>query len=328
MPHRTNPFNPIYQLCNSGDSKEKLAQLPGYPRYIDIELTNVCNFRCLMCPTGNFSQNRKKGFMTDAVFYEILNNIVARKIPLRFIRWGEPTLHPKLMDYISAVKSLDILCHINTNGSLLTPDKISELIDAGLDSIKFSFQGVDAGSYSEMRNIDYFDELVVIIRIFFETRGSRKKPYIHVSTTVTHEDAAMIRKFKSELKEITDLVTVGRTVLEHIDLKKIKLGKEAVERIKYLKKKESVVKKYLPCPEVFDKLSINWDGTVSACCSDYDNLMVVGDIREQSLKEIWHSEKMDRYRALLARMQHSRLPLCRTCYDYHGLQAPGLQNLD
>lgn len=319
-PGRINPFGSIYQICNSGNSQDKFNHLAEFPRCIDIELTNICNFKCLMCFTGNGSQMREKGFMSDKVFSRILEEIIPRKTPVRFIRWGEPTLHPKLIDYISEIKKHDILCHINTSGSLLTTDKIRKLIDIGLDSIKFSFQGADAKSYSEMRNIDYYDRLVAIVKLFFEIRGRRKKPFIHVSTTVTYEDARMIQRFKSKLGKITDLVTVGRTVLDRIDLKKTKLGEREVETIRRLKEKESVVKKHPRCPEVFDKLSINWDGAVSACCEDYDNLMIVGDIREQSLKDIWRSEKMNRYRIILARGQHDQLPLCRTCYDYQGLQ--------
>jgi len=325
---RTNPFQPIYQICNAGNSKEKLKNLPSFPRSIDIELTNSCNFKCLMCPTGNLSQTRKTGFMNDEVYYEILNNIREYKTPIRFIRWGEPTMHPKLIQYISAAKKEEILCHINTNGSYLNKDNIVELIDSGLDSIKFSFQGVDAKSYSEMRNIDYYDELIAIIKLFHETRGDNKKPYIHVSTTVTYEDANTIRQFKDELIKITDLVTVGRTVLEHIDINETRLGKEEMDTIKWLKEQESVVKKHPECPEVFDKLSINWDGSVSACCFDHDNKMTIGDIRVQSLKEIWNSCKINKYREALAEMQHDKFELCKSCYDYHGLETPGLQNLN
>jgi radical SAM protein with 4Fe4S-binding SPASM domain len=325
---RTNPFKSIYQMCNAGNSKKKLANLPSFPRYIDIELTNSCNFRCLMCPTGNLSQSRKKGFMKDEVYYKIFKNIRQYKTPIRFIRWGEPTMHPKLIHYISTAKQEGILCHINTNGSFLNEDNIAELIDAGLDSIKFSFQGVDRKSYSEMRNIDYYDELIEIMKLFYEIRNDREKPYIHASTTITYEDAKTVCQFKEKLMKFTDLVTVGRTVLEHIDINKTKLGKEELETIRWLKEQESVVKKHPECPEVFDKLSINWDGTVSACCSDYDNKMVIGDIRVQSLEEIWVCEKMTQYREILVNMEHDKLELCKTCYDYYGLQTPGLQNLD
>lgn len=324
---RKNPFKLIYQACNAGKSREKLANLPAFPRYVDVELTNTCNLRCLMCPTGNFSQKREAGFMTDEVYDEIIRNIREHKTPVRFVRWGEPTMHPRLAYNISILKKEGILSHVNTNGSLLNETSILALIDAGLDSIKFSFQGVDAKSYSEMRNIDSFEELVQLIELFHGMRGDRERPYIHASTTVTYESSEAIKGFKMRLMNITDLVTVGRTVLEHIDIDKVRLEKEEIDNLRRLKEQETVVKKHPECPEVFDKLSINWDGTVSACCSDYDNKMTVGDIRTQSLKEIWNSEKLNSYRGILADMKHGSLELCRTCYDYHGLQTPGLQNL-
>ena len=328
MIERSNPFKPIYQICNSGNSKEKLANLPDFPRCIDIELTNTCNFRCLMCPTGNKSQKRKKGFMQDSVFDKILDEIKDRRTPLRFVRWGEPTMHPNFMDYIHKAKQLNILCHIGTNGSFLNEENIAELIDAGLDSIKFSFQGVDRKSYEEMRNVDYFNDLIEVVTLFYKIRGNREEPYIHVSTTITYEDRKSVLKFEETFSEIADLTTVGRTNLEHTEPEDIRLSKDKIETLKRLKEQETLVKKLLECPEVFDKLSINWDGTVSACCEDFDNKMLIGDINKDKLEVIWKSEKMNSYRETLANMGHDRLELCRTCYDYAELQTPGLQNTD
>ena len=69
------------------------------------------------------------------------------------------------------------------------------------------------------------------------------------------------------------------------------------------------------CPEVFNKLSVNWDGTVSACCADYDNQMIVGDLKNNSLKEIWEGTALKEYRELVLTEAHWCLPLCNGCYD-------------
>lgn len=55
------------------------------------------------------------------------------------------------------------------------------------------------------------------------------------------------------------------------------------------------------CPEIFDKRSINWDGSVSACCGDYDNQLIVGDLNQETLKEIFHGEKIQKIRKILAK---------------------------
>ena len=179
-----------------------------------------------------------------------------------------------------------------------------------------------------MRNIDFYDELLETIKLFYSKRGDAEKPFIHVSTTITYESPELVRQFREMVQEFVDLVTIGRTVLEHIDPDDVKLGEDEKNMLRSLKAQESVVKQYSQCPEVFDKLSINWDGTVSACCGDYDDLMVVGDLKRSSLQQIWKSKQINTFRIMLADMRHEELELCRTCYDYHGLQTPGLQNID
>jgi len=327
MKKRTNPFQPIYQISHIGTPKEKLNSLSAFPGCIDVELTNKCNFRCLMCPTGLGSVRRKKGYMDDEVFNKILKEIEYYKTPIRFIRMGEPLLHPKLIEYILLLKSIGSLVHINTNGFLLNEEMMDNLIQVGLDSIKFSFQGVDQKSYNEMRNKDFFDELLNRVRVLYKRRGDRDKPFIQASTTITYESPEQVKTFRESLNNDVDLLTVGRTILEHIDIEKCKLNDKERSTLLHLKKQESVVKKYLECPEVFDKLAINWDGTVSACCWDYDNKMPIGDIKEKSLKQIWDSKRMNHFRHLLADMRHNEIELCSTCYDYHSLQTPGLQGV-
>lgn len=326
---RINPFRKIYDICDNGDPKYKYSNLPDFPRYIDIEITNHCNYKCLMCPVGTNSIKRKQGFMCDDIYMKILNEIKEYETPLRFIRWGEPTLHKNFVEYIKKAKELGIMCHFNTNGSLLTREQCIELVDIGLDSMKFSFQGIDEKSYKEMRNNDYFDQLLSTIKMLYDIRNDKPYPYIHVSTTITYETSEQVNKFKNEVEKYSDLVTVGRTILEHINLDMIKLNEEAKKTLTRLKNEESVVKQHLKCcPEVFDKLSVNWDGTVSACCADSDNKMIIGDIKENTLLEIWNSDEMNNYRKILSEKRYDEIELCKTCYDYMELQTAGLQNVD
>lgn len=325
--NRQSPFKDIYAACNVGNSKAKLAELPEFPRFMDIELTNTCNFRCLMCPTGTHSMKRASGFMTQEVFYKILDEIRPYKTPLRFIRYGEPTLHEQLVEFIGAASEAGCMTHINTNGSKLDRQGIEDLINAGLTSIKFSFQGVDEKSFAEMRNTDFFTDLVEVIRLTHDVRGDREFPYIQVSTSITYETREQVQAFREMMDGIADQVSVGRTVMEHLDIDAVRLRPKEMEMFKRLMAEESVVKKHPECPEVYDKLSINFDGTVTACCGDSDNLMLVGDVTKTTIKEVWDSDQLNQYREMLADMRHDELPLCRTCYDYQGLQTPGLQDV-
>lgn len=82
--------------------------------------------------------------MSEDVIETIIRNIKKYNIPgVRFIRWGEPTMHPDYIEIIRKVKEAGAITHINTNGLLLDEDQMRQLVEAGLDSIKFSFQGAD-----------------------------------------------------------------------------------------------------------------------------------------------------------------------------------------
>lgn len=95
---------------------------------------------------------RMKGKMPDNVVEALVENVHRFKIAgVRFIRWGEPTLHPKYIEIMDKVKRAGALIHINTNGSLMDENQMQALMDIHLDSIKFSFQGADEGTYNEMR---------------------------------------------------------------------------------------------------------------------------------------------------------------------------------
>ena len=81
----------------------------------------------------------------------------------------------------------------------------------------------------------------------------------------------------------------------------------------------------LPCRGPPVRRIIDWEGSVSACCGDYDNLMIVGDLERDSLSAIWHSDALNRFREMLVAGRHDELPLCRSCYDALETQTPGLQ---
>jgi len=319
MTKRANPFAPLYAFCNEGNSKQKLANPAEFPHILDIELTNLCNFRCLMCPTGNHSQSRPQGLMPEDVFYRILDEIRGRFLGLRFIRWGEPLMHPKVLEFLTAAKKDGHLVHLNTNGSYLTPEMADRLLEIPIDSLKFSVQGVDRDSYREMRNVDFFDRLMETAAMLHDKRGHNERPFLQISTTVTYESQELQDAFIERVSHLCDATNIGATNFDWLDLKAVRLKPSEIDLLKSLMQQDSVQRVHPECPEVFDKLSINWNGLVTACCMDSNDLMVVGDVMKQSLGDIWRSDKLNQFRELLADMRHDEMELCKHCWDTHNL---------
>ena len=307
-----NPFAEIYSRMYKASDFEKFQNLPEMPLLIDIELTNHCNMSCLFC--GNRSQTREKGFMSEKTFSSLLEQIDS-KIPLRFVRWGENMLHKKMLDFFKTAKRKGHLLHLTTNGTLLNENVMQQFINIPLDSIKFSFQGANEVGYERMRNSKLFHKVTGNLKSFHNMRGDKNVPYIHASSTMTDESEQEIEEFKKSISQFCDSMDIGKTSLSRYDIFNMNLSEEEFIRFTDLRCKETVIKLHMECPEVFDKLSINWDGTVSACCGDYNNVFVVGDIRKQRLQDIWQGEQMNEIRQILLRGDHDKLSLCSSCYS-------------
>lgn len=300
---KLNPFNKIYR------SEEYMSVLghrdsPSmFPFMVDIELTNHCNFCCKFC--GQNDMKREKGFMEVYLFEKIVDECAKQEVPIRLIRWGEPLLHPDVIEFCRYAKKKKVPVHITTNGSLLTDDMIKEFIDMKLDSIIFSMQGATKERYEQMRG-DHYDLLQDNIDKFLLIRKNKHKPFIQVTSTMTDETPEEIDEFIKHWS-IVDSVQVGKTNLSRVKVD----GK--------LKKQETIKKEYRPCTEVYQKLSVDWDGKVSCCCSDWDRFMTVGDIKDNTLKEIWNSSKrLKEFRKILDNMEHNKLEMCKNCFHTYG----------
>jgi MoaA/NifB/PqqE/SkfB family radical SAM enzyme len=182
------------------------------------------------------------------------------------------------------------------------------LIELGLDSIKFSFQGIDEKTYQEMRQDSSFNILINNIKMTHQIRDKKSLPYIHIATTTTYETDMEIETFKDTVSPYCDYVTIRKTKLEHIDINKtVKLNERQRNILTALKTKESMIKDRLKiCPEVFGKVSIDWDGQVSACCSDYNREMIIGDINKNTISEIFHNDIIEKYRNILRKNEFEK----------------------
>ncbi len=319
---RINPFYDIYRQCNGLSNIEKYELMNNkdstVPLYLDVELTNCCNIKCNMCPVGTETMKRSKGFMSDKVFERILEDVKKYKIQgVRFIRWGEPVLHKKFLERCEMLKNEGVLVHFNTNGLMLNTEMIEKIINIEIDSMKFSFQGIDNTTYGEMRSGGSYSKLLDVIKETYELRGEREKPYISVTTSTTYESEEQIDKFKAEVGKYCDEVGVGKTKMQHVDIERMALPRDRkVIYENYMKKDMTEMRHMQVCPEIWDKLSINWDGSVSACCQDYDNMMIVGNILDNDLREIFNSKREKQYRELLKDSDYDGIALCKNCYEY------------
>lgn len=318
---RINPFVKYYQQLNNGTNEEKYKLVKegivNLPRILDVEFTNLCNFNCCFCPTGTRSMKRMKGFMPKAVSDKLVESVKKYHIPgVRVIGWGEPTLHPEWLDILENIHTGGGIIHLGTNGSRLSEDNIKALIDMQIESIKFSFQGADAESYNEMRDGGDYDTLIETVKTMYKLRGDLMYPYIQISTTLTVESEEQVKNFRTAIEPYCDYCNIGYTMLNHLSVDAMNVSEEKKEKIRKMQEHESINHTYRKvCSDAFDKLDLHWNGDMTLCCSDYENFLLVGNIMDMDVKEIFNSNIANLYRDVIVKGEYGKIECCSNCYE-------------
>jgi pyruvate-formate lyase-activating enzyme len=115
--------------------------------YFDVEVTARCNVRCSICPRERIA--RGPGDMDPALFNRLLPWL-PRASRVIFSGLGEPLLHPRLTDFVGALKERGHTVGLTTNGTLLNPPAIQPLLSSGLDLLYFSLPSLDPETYEKI----------------------------------------------------------------------------------------------------------------------------------------------------------------------------------
>jgi len=130
---------------------------------IVMEVFGGCNYTCQMCPQsdpGRGANFTRKMPLKD--FEKILDDIIPKhgKPQINLEGSGEPTMAKDLPKYIEAVKKRGLKCFMYCNGARLKDQFMKDVVNAGIDFIRFSVIGYNKKKYKEWMNIDNFDLII------------------------------------------------------------------------------------------------------------------------------------------------------------------------
>ncbi len=132
-----------------------------FPSKLFLEVTTRCNLHCKMCVRQTSDHGIISGDLSEAVF-ERLKPAMAGMNEVIISGVGEPLLHPRLESFICAIKSTlpaSGSVGLQTNGTLLTPRKIQELLSVDLDTICISVDAVTSDLLGSIRAGAQFHQL-------------------------------------------------------------------------------------------------------------------------------------------------------------------------
>lgn len=271
-----------------------------YPLLLDLELASVCNLKCPMCYTitEEFKNKVNSKFMEFKLFKKIIDEIEGKVPAIRLSLRGESTLHPKFVECIKYAKEKGIKeISTLTNGSKLKLEYFKKIVEAGIDWITVSVDGLDS-EYEKIRKPLKFDEILKIITDIssYKKENNLHKPVIKIQSLwpAIKENPS---KFYNTFEPITDLIAFNPL-------------------IDYLQKDSNIVyvENFL-CPQLYQRLVVGADGLVMLCSNDEENDYIVGNANTESILSIWHGKALNRVREMHKQKNgFKNLDICKKCY--------------
>jgi radical SAM protein with 4Fe4S-binding SPASM domain len=300
----------------------------GYPIYLMIEPTNICNLKCPMCPSGNGDMKRRKGNLSFEKYCKIIDDIGNYVLQLQLWNQGEPFLNASLPEFIRYAKSKGIMVQTSTNGHFIKTDEDAKaLIESGLDQIIFSLDGTNQETYTRYRIGGNFNLVMETLHRIghMKAKMKSKTPLIELQFLV----------FKYNRQEIDNLIKIAKeNGVNRISFKTAQVysPEQALaflpSEIKYSRytiedgepKMKGSLKNW--CKRLWLNSTVNWDGSVVPCCFDKDNTYAFANLFEnknRSLRSSWKNENYSKFRNMVL-SKRTQIPMCTNCTE--GMEEP------
>ena len=288
------------------------------PLSMDFMISNICNFRCNYCIQSGTKEDfertgYKKQFMDMETFELAVKQV--KEFPhqlkmLFLVGQGEPTLHKQLPYMVSKIREEGITEKVVliTNGSMLTPEYGRKLVDAGLQELRISLEGISAEKYKEVcrANIDW--EQFYSNMVFFSQ--NKKDCVFKVKIADTALEDGDEDRFYQMFGDICDAVGV-----EHIYDCFAHLGMDYtdVPEIVVAKNRwgEEIASNIDVCWLPFGKMDLSADGRFTNCCAALFGFEK--NIREASMLDVWNGPAMNKMREDMLRHRISGYDACQRC---------------
>ncbi len=287
--------------------------IKGMPAAVSFELTNMCNLNCPECITGTGLMTREKGLMDPELFSRVIRELKPYLYYVNLYFQGESMLHPGFFSLLRRCKGIHTT--VSTNGHFLSAENSEKLAKSGLGRLIVSLDGMDQETYSAYRVNGNFsrvtDGLKNIADAIKNTRSKLKLEIQFLVNRLNENQIEEARKYARSMNARLKLKSMQ--ISGQDDFGKWLPEKEKFRRYK-LKNNEYVLKSAFPnhCARLWFNPVITWDGKVLPCCFDKDGEYIMGDLNEDSFREIWYGPKYRSFRKSIL-MGRKMTDICRNC---------------
>jgi len=292
----------------------------GMPASISFEPTTSCNLRCPECPSGLRSFSRPIGMLEPAFFKKTIDELAPELLYLVFYFQGEPYLNRNFLDMVNYAQSKNIYTATSTNAHYLNDETAKKTVESGLDRLIISIDGTTQDVYEQYRVGGKLEKVIEGAKNVLKWRkelNSRTPMVIFQFLVVRPNEHQM-----DEVKQIADEIGVDDVWFKTAQIYDYENGNDLMPTIdefsRYKKQKDGSykIKNTLMnrCWKMWHSCVITWDGRVVPCCFDKDASHALGELKDDSFRNIWFDEK---YKDFRASVLHSRsdIEICKNCTE-------------
>lgn len=276
------------------------------PNKVNFDVCTFCNHKCTFC--SNEDKRTLKNQVTINEFHNVMNNITKHLDiqELGLSAKGEVLINKDLIKIIKACKEDYHIpyVYISSNGSLLTKENTNEILEAGLDSIKLSINGITKEEYKETHQKDDFQKVIENFRYILKLKKEKfPNVKIFISSIINKPkeeiDEAFQKLFKEDYKLINNNFKYNITYtpkFEHFSVDNAKLR---------------------PCPLALEEIYIDSDCRLGLCCKDYFKEFDFGSLLTHDFLDIYNSEEMKDIRKMHIEKTFPQDHICRKCLIFN-----------
>lgn len=266
-------------------------------------------------------------YMDMELFHKIIEDIkmfcdkTGGKIKLmKLYSSGEPLLHKNIGDMVHEIKEAQVCnqLEVTTNGSLLSEDIAKRFVDEGLDYLRVSIysvlpEGQKRITKSRISPQKIHDNVATVYN--YRIQQSKTLPFICAKMIYTDDEENNL--FKRIYSDVSDEQIVEKpwNVPKLIEkaLDKFYGGEKEGQLAENSYRESSYYKTRKVCRYPFTHMTIRSNGDAVVCCADWSRDTCFGNVKEQTIEELWNSVKLYNFRVMQIKTKGVNHPICATC---------------
>jgi len=293
----------------------------GYPVSISFEPTTSCNLRCPECPSGLRQFSRPTGMLQNDFFTKTIDEIHQELLYLIFYFQGEPYLNPDFLKMVKYASNKKIYTATSTNAHYLNDDAARKTVESGLDRLIISIDGTTQDVYQQYRVGGNLEKVLEGAKNIMKWKKELKSktPFVFFQFLVVKPNEHQIEDIKRLAKEVgVDEVRFKTAQVYEYETDPNNLIPTIDKFSRYKKNADGTytAKNKLAnrCWKLQHANVITWDGLVVPCCFDKDATHQLGNLKNQSFKEIWHNDNYKQFRSELIKSRKN-IDICANCSE-------------